>query len=79
MPAKSSWEVQILENEGYRVNFYCVSRVYAVVNQLQMNGEDMLDNDRVVEKILLSIDRRFDHVVVSIEESNDVATRLLTS
>ncbi|XP_012852387.1 PREDICTED: uncharacterized protein LOC105971998 [Erythranthe guttata] len=47
-----------------------VSRVVSIVNQLERNGETILEERRVVEKI--SIDPKFDYIVVGIEESNDV-------
>ncbi|KAK2986764.1 hypothetical protein RJ640_010989 [Escallonia rubra] len=54
-------------------NFYYISRVLSVVNQLERNGEEMEDS-QVVEKILRSLNPKFNHVVVAIEESNDIET-----
>ncbi|XP_012851416.1 PREDICTED: uncharacterized protein LOC105971115 [Erythranthe guttata] len=48
-----------------------VSRVVLIVSQLETNGETM-EERRMVEKILRSLDPKFDYIVVEIEESNDV-------
>ncbi|KAK2979864.1 hypothetical protein RJ640_002777 [Escallonia rubra] len=53
--------------------FDYISRVFLVVNQLERNGEEMEDS-RVVEKIIRSLNSKFNHVVVAIEESNDTET-----
>ena len=52
-------------------DFY--NRVITMVNQMRLNGES-LDDKRVVEKILRSLTRKFEYIVVAAEESKDVST-----
>ena len=49
-----------------------ITQVMNIVNQLRMNGEELLDQ-KVVEKFLRTLPKKFDHVVVAIEESKDLS------
>ncbi|XP_077253100.1 uncharacterized protein LOC143892392 [Tasmannia lanceolata] len=54
------------------------NRVISLVNQLRVNGEDIQDQ-RIVEKILRSLTRKFEYIVVAIEESKDLASLSIES
>ncbi|XP_077239797.1 uncharacterized protein LOC143880706 [Tasmannia lanceolata] len=54
------------------------NRVISLVNQLRINGEDIQDR-RIVEKILRSLTRKFEYIVVKIEEFKDLVTLSLES
>ena len=54
------------------------NRVLLIVNQLKVNGEQISDQ-RIVKKILRSMTRKFEHVVVTIEESRDLSTLSVNS
>ena len=47
-------------------------------NQLRSNGET-IEDQRIVEKILRSMTRRYEHIVVAIEESKDLSTLSINS
>ncbi|KAL4324133.1 hypothetical protein GQ457_11G028740 [Hibiscus cannabinus] len=49
-----------------------VSRVKAVANEMKRNGKT-LDEVIMMKKILRSLARKFDYVVVAIEESKDLS------
>ncbi|XP_058745959.1 uncharacterized protein LOC131618819 [Vicia villosa] len=49
------------------------SRVLAVVNQLKRNGEDV-DDVKVMEKIIRTLNPSFDFIVTNIEENKDLKT-----
>ncbi|GAV88514.1 UBN2 domain-containing protein, partial [Cephalotus follicularis] len=54
------------------------NRVIALVNQMKVNGKAM-ENRKIVEKILRSLTRKFEYIVVAIEESKDLSSLSLES
>ncbi|XP_052724868.1 uncharacterized protein LOC108347250 isoform X1 [Vigna angularis] len=58
--------------EGEKVDSY-LGRTLGVVNKMKSNGE-VIDSSMVVSKILRSLTSKFNYVVCSIEESNDLNT-----
>jgi hypothetical protein len=48
-------------------------RVIDLVNQIRKNGDELADQ-KVVDKVLRSLPRKFDAIVVVIEESKDLTT-----
>ncbi|PKU84496.1 hypothetical protein MA16_Dca003009 [Dendrobium catenatum] len=58
-------------NEGEGVQTY-LSRVSTIVNKMRSFGEQISD-EKVVSKVLRSLPTNFEHVVVAIEESKDLA------
>ena len=58
--------------EGESISDY-FTKALSIVNQMRRNGVNIEDK-HVVEKILRSLDQKFDYVVTTIEESKDVGT-----
>ncbi|KAL4579260.1 hypothetical protein LXL04_015398 [Taraxacum kok-saghyz] len=58
--------------EGEHVDSF-LGRTLAIVNKMKSNGEKM-DQSTVVNKVLRSLTTKFNYVVCSIEESNDLGT-----
>ncbi|GAB2296267.1 hypothetical protein Dimus_038412 [Dionaea muscipula] len=63
---------QLRQKKGESVSDFC-SRVKGIVNQLKHNGETLAEV-KIVEKILRSLEERFNFIVVAIEESKDIST-----
>ncbi|KAL9235086.1 hypothetical protein vseg_009882 [Gypsophila vaccaria] len=58
--------------EGEKVDIF-LGRTLTVVNKMKSNGETM-EQSTVVSKVLRSLTSKFNYVVCSIEESNDLST-----
>lgn len=63
-------------NESETVESY-FNRITMIVNQLRMN-EEKIEDQRVVEKILRSVTRKYESVVVAVEEYKDMTTMSIT-
>ena len=57
-------------NENEPMSEYC-SRVLAVTNELKRNSKK-LEDVRIIEKILRSLDSKFETIVTTIEETKDL-------
>lgn len=65
-------EFEVLQmREGEKVDEY-FARTLTIVNKMKIHGEK-IDQVMVIEKILRSLTSRFDYVVCSVEESNDLS------
>ncbi|KAL4012936.1 hypothetical protein IC575_025083 [Cucumis melo] len=83
-------KVKMIRLQALRSEFDCIkmketetieeffNRILVIVNSLRSNGEEVGDQ-RVVEKILRSMPRKFEHIVVAIEESKDLSTLSINS
>ncbi|XP_042461314.1 uncharacterized protein LOC122045240 [Zingiber officinale] len=64
-------EFEALRQEASESILVYFTRVFSIINQMKRNGES-IEGVRVIEKILCSLHKRFDHVVVAIEENRDL-------
>ncbi|BAF25940.2 Os10g0106900 [Oryza sativa Japonica Group] len=62
----------LLMKESEKVKDY-FPRVIEIVNQMRLYGEDINDQ-KVVEKILISLPEKYEYIVAAIEESKDLST-----
>jgi len=75
--AKKVWlqalrgDFEKLNKESNEIVLYYFTKVISLVHQMRRNGEN-IDDVRVMEKILRSLDLKFDHMGVAIEESNNL-------
>jgi gag-polypeptide of LTR copia-type len=53
-----------------------LTRILAVVNQMK-SLDEKIEDVRVVEKILWSLNAKFNHMVVAIEESKDIDSMMI--
>ncbi|XP_020264219.1 uncharacterized protein LOC109840117 [Asparagus officinalis] len=63
-------EFEVLQMKGVDEYF---ARTLTIANKMKVNGEKM-NQTVIIEKILRSMTSKFDYVVCSVEESNDLDT-----
>ncbi|XP_048619876.1 uncharacterized protein LOC125590366 [Brassica napus] len=71
--SKEAWEKLRRSYKGAEQVKKITSQVLTVANNLKRNGEK-LDEVRIMEKVLRSLDSKFEHVVTVIEETKDLET-----
>ncbi|XP_073219922.1 uncharacterized protein [Cicer arietinum] len=64
-------QYELLQMEEDEVVADYFNRVQVVVNQMRTNGESLTEVV-IIEKILITLTQRYDHIVVAIEESKDL-------
>jgi hypothetical protein len=67
----SRGDFEKLSKESNEIVSDYFTKVIFVVHQMRRNGEN-IDDVRVMEKILRSLDSKFDHIVIAIEESKNL-------
>ncbi|KAK2434416.1 sister chromatid cohesion protein SCC4 [Trifolium repens] len=67
---RKSYEMMQMEDDQKVSDYF--SKLLAVVHQMQTCGENITDR-MVVEKVLRSLNQKFDFIVVAIQESHDIS------
>ncbi|KHN47576.1 hypothetical protein glysoja_044191, partial [Glycine soja] len=78
--AKEAWDKLQTSHKGEdkvkKVHLQTLRGILAVSNKLKINGEK-LEDVRIMEKTLHSLDPKFKHMVVTIEETKDLETMMI--
>ncbi|KAK2355926.1 putative mitochondrial protein [Trifolium repens] len=67
---RKSYEMMQMEDDQKVSDYF--SKLLAIVHQMQTCGENITDK-MVVEKVLRSLNQKFDFIVVAIQESHDIS------
>ncbi|KAK2421505.1 hypothetical protein QL285_032127 [Trifolium repens] len=70
---RKSYEMMQMEDDQKVSDYF--SKLLAVVHQIQTCGENITDK-MVVEKVLRSLNPKFDFIVVAIQESHDISMKI---
>jgi len=74
-------QYELLQMKTTNIVYVYINKVLALTNQMKTNGETHSEQTKV-EKILRSLTPKFEHVVVAIEEADDISkmtVRLLST